>query len=491
MKVLIASAESVPFAKVGGMADVVGSLPAALRRAGLDARVILPAYGFIDHDQYDIEPLFSFDFAHRQGNTAVTIFSCEYQGIPFYLLHAPPWFGAESQVYGAWDWDMQRFIFFCQAQMACLYELGERVGWFPDCLHVNDWHTSLLPFMIREHGWGESWSSLASVISIHNIAYQGADAGGFLWQAGLQARQHPQLLSLGLSDNLLGIGIAYSDMVSTVSPRYATEIQYPYAGYSLAPLIQSRAEDLRGILNGLDCALWDPAIDPALVSNFDACTFAQGRPPNKRHLQSLASLPARDDLPLVGVVSRLAAQKGFDMALPALRNILAERELQLVALGTGEPAIESGFWRLEQDFGEQARAFLQFDGALAQQIYAGCDIFLMPSHFEPCGMGQMIAMRYGALPLARETGGLADTVSNYDNDKADSGTGFLFHWQEAAAVEGTLNWALDVYEQNPLAWRRMQQRGMETDFSWAKSAGEYIQMYESAIAKARGKSIQK
>ena len=383
---------------------------------------------------------------------------------------------------------MARFIFFNQALMAALAELDARQDWFPDVLHVNDWHTSLLPFMIREHG-GESWRELATVMSIHNIAYQGKEAGGFLWHAGIHGRHHPDLIGYGLTDNLLGIGIAYSDMVSTVSPRYAIEIQYPYAGYELAPLIRERAADLRGILNGLDVERWNPASDPMLVARFDADNFEELRPLNKRHLQSFARLPLTDDIPLVGIVSRLAEQKGFDLALPALRNLLARRDMQLVVLGAGEAHLEQAFWQLDQDFGDKATAFLQFDGALAQQIYAGCDIFLMPSHFEPCGMGQMMAMRYGALPLVRATGGLADTVVNYDNGAADSGTGFVFEWQEAGAVEGTLDWALDVYETNPAAWRRMQQRGLRADFSWTKSAVEYIDLYEQAFAKRKAEFL--
>ena len=488
MKVLLASAEAVPFAKVGGLADVVGSLPAALRRLGVDARVILPGYGFIDHNKYEIQPLFRFDFHHRLGVNEVTVYTCAYAGIPFYLLQSSPYFGMEGDVYSQWNWDMERFIFFNQATMVALQHLDESEGWFPDCIHVNDWHTSLLPFMIREHT-GATWESLASVISIHNIAYQGNHAGGFLWHAGIAGRHHPDLLALDLTDNLLGIGIAYSDMISTVSPRYAEEIKYPYAGYGLAPLIGQRADDVRGILNGLDNALWDPATDPKLVQNFSADNFVTNRPLNKGHLQSFSRLPVRHDLALVGIVSRLATQKGFDLALPALRNILGERDMQLVILGTGDPEIEKAFWQLDQDFSDKVRAFLQFDGALAQQIYAGCDIFLMPSHFEPCGMGQMMAMRYGALPLVRETGGLADTVINYDNGSADVGTGFVFHWQESQAVEGTLNWALDIFQQRPDAWRRMQERGMRIDFSWEKSAREYLGLYEQAHERARSRQL--
>ena len=484
MKVLLAGAEAVPFAKVGGLADVVGSLPAALRRLNVDARVILPGYGFINHEQYGVERLLSFEFSHRLGVSEATLFAAEYDGIPFYLLQSPPYFGIEGDVYSQWNWDMERYIFFNQAAMGAMHQLDETAGWFPDLIHANDWHASLLPFMIREYGDDDKWATLASVISIHNIAYQGDQAGGFLRNAGIAGWHHTDLVELGLTDNLLATGIAYSDMISTVSPRYAQEIQYPYAGYALAPLIARRAADMRGILNGLDSDLWDPATDSKLVNNYDADSFSSERPPNKQHLQSLAGLPLRQDVALVGIVSRLASQKGFDLALPALRNVFGARDLQLVVLGAGEPEIEQAFWQLDLDFGDKARAFLQFDAALAQQIYAGCDIFLMPSHFEPCGMGQMMAMRYGALPLVRETGGLADTVSNYDDADADAGTGFVFHWQEAQAVEGTLNWALDVYEGRPQAWRRMQRRGMTTDFSWRKSAGEYVHMYHQARGKA-------
>ena len=484
MKVLLASSEAVPFAKVGGLADVVGSLPAALREQGIEARVIIPGYGFIDHLEYKIKQLLSFEFYHRLGMSEVTLYTCEYDSIPFYLLQSPPYFGLEGEVYTDWNWDMERFVYLNQALMAALLQLEKHVSWFPDVLHVNDWHTSLLPFLIRAQNDRQPWSSLATVISIHNIAYQGNHAGGFLFQAGIDGRQQADLVYYDLTDNMLGIGIAYSDKISTVSPRYAEEIKYTYAGYELAPLIGKRESDLRGILSGLDTKVWDPATDPRLFGNFKIDNHETKRPLNKRHLQSFARLPIKPETPLVGVVSRLAGQKGFDIALPALRKVLGGRDVQLVVLGTGESELEYAFWQLDQDFPDQATAFLQFDGALAQQIYGGCDIFLMPSHFEPCGMGQMMAMRYGALPLVRETGGLADTVINYDNADAATGTGFVFQWEEVEAVEGTLNWALDIFRQRPTAWKRMQTRGMATDFSWNKSAGEYIQLYQQAMSKA-------
>ena len=487
MRVLLASAEAVPFAKVGGLADVVGSLPIALRKLGIDARVIIPGYGFINHLEYAVEPLLSFDFAHRLGSNEVKVFKCIHQGIPYYLVQSPPYFGHEGEVYSQWNWDMERFIYLNQALMATIWRLNAETGWLPDVLHTNDWHTSLLPFLVHSNSDLPEWSSLAVVLSIHNIAYQGNHAGGFLFQAGIDGRDQSDLVYLDLTDNLLGIGIAYSEMISTVSPGYAEEIKYPYAGYELAPLIGKRSPDLRGILNGLDTDAWDPASDQCLFQNFSASDFERKRPLNKGHLQSFARLPVRPDVPLIGVVSRLAAQKGFDLALPALRQLLGQRDVQLVVLGTGESELEIAFWQLDQDFPDQATAYLQFDGALAQQIYAGCDIFLMPSHFEPCGMGQMMAMRYGALPLVRETGGLADTVVNYDNADAETGTGFVFQWQEVSALQGTLDWALDVYRQNPAAWSRMQKRGMCMDFSWAKSASEYIELYRQARSKVQAR----
>ena len=311
MKALLASAEATPFAKVGGLADVVGSLPGALRNLGVDARVIIPGYGFIDRSAYDIRPVCVFALPHRLDISIVTLSACEHAGAPFYLLESPPFFGGESAVYGEWEWDMTRFILYSQALMAALHQLAARLDWRPDVVHVNDWHTALLPFMLRAHGDGQS--APATALGIHNIAYQGQGAGGFLWNAGIHGRDHADLHELGLSDNLLGIGIAYSDMIATVSPRYAEEIKYPYAGYELAPLIERRAHDMRGILNGLDTDSFDPCHrSPRWKPISTAATSRGRRPLNKRHLQSLAGLPVDESsVPLVGVVSRLAAQKGF------------------------------------------------------------------------------------------------------------------------------------------------------------------------------------
>lgn len=485
MNVLFVSAEAAPFAKVGGMADVVGSLPAALKKVGVDARVIMPHYGFINDEKFKIVPAFDFEFPRATGVTDVHVFKSVQDGVVFYLVQGWPFFGPESTVYTEWVWDVPRFTFFNQVAMAVAWEIRQRESWFPDVFHVNDWHTGLIPFLLDIIKSDPVWGQVASVLSIHNMAYQGEHIGGWMWQLGIPGRNHPELLWRGLSDNMLAIAIAYSNMVSTVSPRYAVEIQYPYMGYGLDDLVRARSNDLVGILNGLDMDLWNPATDKMIVSNYNADNFIEQRPPNKRQLQLDAGLDAREDVMVIGVVSRLVAQKGFDLALPALRRLLAESDVQFVLLGAGEPELDYQFWRLGKDFPWRAKIYQGYNAAVAQRIYAGCDVFLMPSHFEPCGIGQMIAMRYGALPLVRETGGLADTVQNYDNGAADWGTGFVFNWETPDAVLGTIHWALDTYHRKRDAWQRMQRRSMQMDLSWENSAHKYVDLYHNALNKRR------
>lgn len=490
MKVLLTSAEVTPFAKVGGLADVAGALPYALQRAGVDTRVIMPGYGFIQHFPHKITRLFNFPFEHRYGTADVNVYTTVHHGVPFYFVQATPFFGSDQQVYLDWDLDIPRFIFFNQISMATAWELGRRLGWFPDVIHVNDWHTGLIPFLLETSRWKKEWASVSSIMTIHNIAYQGAGVGGYLWDSMIPARNHPMLREGGLDTNMLAIGIAYADMISTVSPRYAQEIQYQYAGYNLADLIQTRADDLVGILNGLDDSIWKPSTDPTLIENFDTTNFETMRPLNKRHLQAYSRLPVDEDVMVIGMVSRLTWQKGFDIATPALRRFLQETDSQLVILGTGDAGIENDLLQLQAEFPQQVKAFLEFDAALAQHIYAGSDLFLMPSHFEPCGIGQLIAMKYGSLPLVRETGGLADTVTNFDGKEDTEGTGFIFKWEEVGAVLGTLRWAEDTFKHHKVAWRQMQQNAMRQDFNWSHSAEQYIDLYERAIRKQRNVNLE-
>ncbi len=488
MNVLFVSAEVDPFAKVGGLADVVGSLPKALRSRGIDARVLMPYYAFIDQTRFNIRHLFSFQFERQTGLERVDIYGTEHNDVPIYFLRALPWFGQERTVYSNWDGDVPRFIFFCQAALEAATALRDQLGWFPDLFHVNDWHTGLTPFLIDlRRAYDPAWRSVGTMLTIHNMAYQGDYITGFTMPLGIPGRNHPELQRYNLGDNMLATAIAYSDIITTVSPRYAVEIQFPYQSYGLQNLLRSRLLDLYGIVNGIDMELWNPETDRMISSHFNADNFVQLRPPNKRQLQQDSDLEVRDDVFVIGLVSRLVEQKGLDLAFPALRRLLADTDVQFVGLGSGEPEFNNMLFRLGEDFHWRARAFVGYNATVAQRIYAGCDLFLMPSHYEPCGVGQMLAMRYGALPLVRETGGLADTVENYDDGPADRGTGFMFQWETPDAVLGTIHWALRTYHQRREAWRRMQARALRTDFSWNKGAAEYIQLYEEAIARHQDK----
>jgi starch synthase len=491
MNVLFASAEVVPFAKAGGLGDVVGSLPKALRAIGVDARVIMPMYGFINREAFKITPLFNFYFSKRDGTAEIYISYTEYEGVPIYFVTAWPFFGDGGHLYTDWNWDVPRFIFLAQAVLAAMWQLGQGAGgqgaWFPDVINVNDWHTALIPFLVETGRADPRWGRMGTVLTVHNMAYQGPYAGGFLYQAGIPGRDHWELTGRGLNDNLMAIGMAYSDTVSTVSPRYATEMMTPRYGEGLEGLVNARAQygDVIGILNGIDMDRWNPATDKMIAHPFTAETFLEGRAACKSDLQRRAGIEQRPEVPLIGVVSRLTDQKGIDLAIPALRQLLQERDCQFVVLGTGEPALENALWNLGQVFPNRVRSWLQYDAQLSQRIYSAVDLFLMPSRYEPCGTSQMLAMRYGSLPVVRETGGLADTVQNYDGGNADYGTGFVFLWETPDAVLGTLRWAVDTYQNRPTAFRRMQRRAMGIDFSWRTSAGRYVEMYERAIRKHR------
>ncbi len=495
MRVLFVSAEMRPFAKTGGLGDVVSSLPRALRKRGIDARVMLPLYGPIKQRFHDrLQYAFHFQFSRRPGTADVYVHYTEQDGVPVYLLESWPFFGAGDHIYTDVNWDRKRFVFFSQAAMGAAWEIGQgRHGgerWFPDLLHAHDWHTGLVPFLLHESRFGIGWSEVASVLTIHNMGYQGWDAGGELWHAGVPPRHHPDLLFQGKQDNLLGIGIAYAHKVNTVSPRHAIELHYPRFGAGLEGLIWVRDTDFSGILNGIDPEQVNPATDRYLSHRYDAANFRTERPKNKLELQHRVGLAQNPDVPLLGIISRLVDQKGMDFAVPALRRLLAETDVQLIVLGAGDPDVEDELQRLEWDFGWKCKAVIDFRPDLASLMYAGCDLMLVPSRYEPCGLTQLVAMRYGALPVVRETGGLADTVINYDDADADTGTGFMFLFEEPDAFRMTLHWALRTYREHRAAFERMQERAMQMDWSWSRPVEQYIDLYEAALGKVRGEGMQ-
>ncbi len=449
----------------------------------------MPLHGVIDRAKYGIKPAFRYVFTRRNSSGDIVIHYTEYDGVPIYFLETWPFFGEGRDIYGDVDWDSKRFVLFSQAILATIGHLragtGDLEPWSVDVIHVNDWHTALASFLLEQARGDPAWAHVGSVLSIHNMAYQGWEAGGVLFDAGVHGRHHPDLVYQDKTDNLLGIGIAYSDMVSTVSPRYATEIQYPRFGEGLEGLVRLRNidGDVRGILNGIDVDRWNPSTDPWVVNRFGPDSFVEARAKNKAALQEESGLAQRPDVPLIAMITRLVEQKGADLAIGALYRLLADTDCQFIMLGTGDPALETAMRRLCNTFAWKATPYIKFDAMLSQRIYSACDLFLMPSRYEPCGLGQMMAMHYGALPVVRETGGLADTVHNYDNGNGEVGTGFVFLWEEADAVLNTLRWAIHTYRFNRISFERMQQRAMQIDFSWNKSAREYIELYERALSK--------
>ncbi|HLA41948.1 MAG TPA: glycogen/starch synthase, partial [Aggregatilineales bacterium] len=356
-------------------------------------------------------------------------------------------------------------------------------AWPPDVVHVHDWHTGLLPFLLHEARTNPGWQDIASVLTIHNMAFQGAHAGGWLWEEGFPDRNRPALYTQALRDNLLAIGIAYANKVNTVSPNHAIELHYPRFGEGLQDVIWSKDSDFSGILNGIDTEILNPATDPHIRQQYNADNFRQKRVINKLALQRELGLEENADIPLIGLISRITPQKGIDFTIPALKHLLATEKVQFVGLGTGDPGLQTAFGKLGLDFAWKARAYLRMDTILAQKIYAGADFMLVPSRYEPCGLTQIIAMRYGALPLVRNTGGLSDTVQNYDGGSASYGTGFVFLFEESDALLDTIRWALNTYRNNRPAWERMQERGMRQDWSWKGSAGQYLRLYDDAIAQ--------
>ncbi len=489
MKVLFVAAEAAPFAKAGGLGDVVGSLPRALRKIGVDARVLLPHYGTISGQAWGLTHNFFYQQVRNVGVADVHISKTIHRDVPFYFLRSWPFFDYPYH-YTDQEWDNQRFIFFAQAALGAVWQFSQGADdelgpWWPDVIHVHDWHTGLVPFLLHLSRFEVGWNRVASVMTIHNMGYQGKMAGVFLDQVGMLSRDHPVLSAIGREGDLLAIGLAYADKLNTVSPNHAVEMHYPRYGEGLETLIWARDSDFSGILNGIDMERFDPATDPDIAHNFDVDNFRTERIHNKRALQELAGLPVRDEVPVIGVVSRLVEQKGIDLLASALRTICADSDVHVVTLGTGKQELEYDLWRIGHDFHWKARAYTYYDAILAQKIYAGSDIILMPSRYEPCGMTQMIAQRYGCLPLVRGTGGLVDTVENYDDGAADHGTGFTFLWETPEAVVGTLRWAIDTYYNRPQAFQRMQERAMRLDWSWTKSAYQYVELYEAALAKRR------
>ncbi|MCS7177706.1 MAG: glycogen synthase [Anaerolineae bacterium] len=473
LKVLFLAAEAVPFAKVGGLADVAGALPQALRALGHDVRLMMPRYGSIRSDQFHFERVGKpFPVPVGAREEMVHMVTTTVGDLPVYLLWDEKFFSPRDRIYG-FDDDPQRFTFFSRAVIASL----PIMGWMPDIIHANDWHTAPVPTWLAYEGRHQrGYRSIASVFTIHNIAYQGLCGRLILTFARMEYVKHLDVEPAG-QVNWMAQGIASADMITTVSPQYARDILETEAGAGLSPLLRRRQDRLVGILNGIDTDYWNPASDPYLRQWYDIRRLRL-RTVNKAALQQEARLPVRPETPLVGMVTRLDAIKGIDLLEPVLDQLL-QGDVQFVLLGTGDPEYHQKMESLQARFPDKVRVFLRYDEPLAHRIYAGCDLFLMPSRFEPCGLSQMIAMHYGAVPVVHRTGGLADTVLDY-HEHPDRATGFVFDAYTPEACGEALERALRVYRDRT-AWTAIQTRGMKADFSWKGSAQKYVDIYRRAL----------
>lgn len=478
MKVLFAAAECAPFFKTGGLGDVAGALPKELVKKGIDCRVVLPYFAKKIPEKYtdQCEDLFSFYVNVGWRRQYCGVKQLVLNDVTYYFLDNLYYFGNRDGLYGYYD-DGERFAFF---QLA-LIEMLERIGFVPDVLHVNDYHTAMVPFLLKEkYRWINAYNSIKTVLTIHNIEFQGQYDGSVLpdlFGVGME-RYEDGTVRMNDCLNFMKAGILYADRVNTVSPSYAEEIQTPQFGSGLDVILRMEAGKLSGILNGIDYDLNDPKTDPALPFHYDN-TDLTGKAQNKAALQEKMGLPQRADVPLLAVVSRLTYQKGFNLLLDELHNIL-QNDVQLVLLGTGDKDFENGFRYFAATYPEKCSVSISFDVNLAQMMYAAADVFLMPSAFEPCGLSQMISMRYGTLPIVHEIGGLKDTVTPF-NIVSGVGTGFGFAEFSSYQLLKAIERALILYTDDFATWQSLIKQAMVKDFSWKTSSKEYVALYETLI----------
>ena len=481
---LFVASEVAPFRKTGGLADVAGVLPRSLQQRGIDIRVVMPLYQGIDWSNLErLDGTLAVPMYFGQARAGVRLGRMPGSDLPIYFIEynrffdRPHLYGPPGQAYTD---NLERFSFFARASL----ELCKTIGFIPDVIHANDWQTALVPVYVNTVEWSKPLHGAGTLFTIHNLAYQGNFESGAMFITGLgQQHFNPAEFEHFGDMNLVKAAVRHANLLSTVSPTYAREIQTSAYGFGLDGELALRSRDLRGVQNGIDTRDWDPARDPLIAAPYDAGNIA-GKAVCKAALQQQLGLPVRPDVPLFGVVGRLTAQKGFDVLAHALDRIFAW-DVQMVLLGNGDQEAEAYFRYMASRRSDKFRAFIGFDEGLAHRIEAGADFLLMPSRFEPCGLNQMYSQRYGTLPIVRATGGLIDTVVNYD-PATGNGTGFVFWDLTPGAIADTVGWALSTYLGRPEHIAAMRQRAMEQDFSWDRAAAAYEQLYLEAYKIRRG-----
>lgn len=483
MQICFVSSECVPYVKTGGLADVAGALPKSLAMLGHQVKVFLPLYESINTIEHDLV------FAHELSNIAVGIgdstitFNTWYGHLPdseaeVYLIDCPHYYHRPTVYTNDHDED-ERYILLQHAVPLIL----QRFNWAPDIVHCNDWQTGLLPvFLYEKYNWDSLFRQTATVMSIHNIGYQGRFHDSAIYKAGLSYdRYYPGgPYEFENSFSFLKTGLVYATVLSTVSETYAQEIQTPEYGAGLEGLLASRRHDLFGILNGVDTTDWNPQTDPFIAANYSLDTLDE-KQANKRALLDEFGLGYNPSTPTIGIVSRFASQKGFELLQLFLNDLLQHHDFQLIVLGSGDTNLENFFRWAAHAYPHKVGAYIGYNNRLAHRIEAGADMFLMPSRYEPCGLNQMYSLAYGTIPIVRKTGGLADTVHD-QYETHGNGNGISFYDFTPHALYTSMLRAFDLYRQ-PEVWHAMQSRGMTTDFSWQASAEKYVHMYEEAIRR--------
>ena len=477
-KILFAASEGVPFIKTGGLADVVGSLPKYIDKEYFDVRVFIPKYTCMKQEMKDkLRYVTHFYMDFNWQNVYVGVLEAEEAGVHYYFIDNESYFWGDRP-YGDWYYDLEKFSFFCKAALSSLPVIGFK----PDVIHCHDWQTGLIPVHLKDkfHG-GEFFRDIKSVMTIHNLKFQG------VWD--VKTIQHfselpdyyftPDKLEAYKDGNMLKGGIVYADAITTVSNTYAEEIKTPFYGEGLDGLMRARSNSLRGILNGIDYDEFNPETDKRIVQNYNAKTFRKEKSKNKKALQAELGLAQDEKKFMIGIVSRLTDQKGLDLVQCVMDEICTE-DVQLVVLGTGDERYENMFRHYDWKYNDRVSANIYYSEDMSHKVYAACDAFLMPSLFEPCGLSQLMALRYGTVPIVRETGGLKDTVWPY-NEYDGTGTGFSFANYNAHEMLDCIRYAKYIYYNKKREWNKIVDRGMAADFSWQTSAGKYQELYDWLI----------
>lgn len=490
LRICFVAAEVAPFAKTGGLADVSAALPAALGRAGHDVRVFMPLHATIDFsDHLGERSVTPVEFLHhvplRLGDHTFhfSVFEAELPGsegtVKIHFVGCPQLFDRDGIYTGDWD-EHLRFSLLARATL----ESCQRMGWGPQIVHANDWHAALLPLYLRTlYSWDrDRFADAKTVLTIHNMAYQGKFPADVVRNLGLSEyrhRLHQEDLSNGLV-NFLKTGILYADVVTTVSETYAREIQTPAFGEGLDELLRERSATVTGIVNGVDYGVWNPEVDPHVARQYGPDDVEEGKAANKEALLEELGLPHDPDAPLLGIVSRLTPQKGFELTFEPLTEALRYLDLRLVVLGSGEGRLEDHFHWLHRTFPGKVCFWHGYSEPMAHKIEAAADVFLMPSRFEPCGLNQMYSLKYGTVPVVRKTGGLADTVELWDPASGE-GTGFPFEHYDATGFAWALKTALQTYRDSD-AWAKLRRNGMEKNYSWDRQVQAYEELYRTVLA---------